>query len=111
MTDLRKLARNRECQIRVPGYCSGDPATVVLCHYRMPGMSGAGFKSPDWLGAYGCYACHAVVDRQTRTGFEVTECNLMLAEAVFRTLAILEREGIRLWGPPMRKMSNLTDWC
>ena len=35
MTDLTKIARDRECQIRVPGWCSFDPATVVLCHYRL----------------------------------------------------------------------------
>ena len=30
--NYRKEARGRDCQIRIPGVCSGDPSTVVLCH-------------------------------------------------------------------------------
>ncbi|EEY7289306.1 DUF1364 domain-containing protein, partial [Escherichia coli] len=27
MADLRKAARSRECQVRIPGVCNGNPET------------------------------------------------------------------------------------
>ncbi|ECK2143415.1 DUF1364 domain-containing protein, partial [Salmonella enterica subsp. enterica serovar Enteritidis] len=32
MADLRKAARGRECQVRIPGYCNHNPETTVLAH-------------------------------------------------------------------------------
>lgn len=97
MTDLRKLARDRTCTIRVPAVCTYGPETVVLCHYRLAGISGLGMKSPDLFGAYGCFKCHAVVDGQQKSDFTVTERKLMLAEGVLRTQAILVQEGVLIW--------------
>lgn len=51
-------------------------------------------KSPDWLGAFGCYRCHAIVDGQMNSAFTDGERRLMLAEATARTLLILINEGI-----------------
>lgn len=93
MTDLRKLAKGRDCTIRVPGYCLRHPETVVLCHFRLIGISGMSMKSPDWLGAFGCFACHQVVDGQQKSQFTVEQRRLMLAEGVFRTQLILADEG------------------
>lgn len=53
--NLRKLAKGKECQIRIPGVCCGDKDTVVLCHFRMAGISGAGLKSPDLLRRMGLF--------------------------------------------------------
>lgn len=97
MTDLRKLARNRECQIRVPSHCLRDTFTVVLCHYRLAGLSGMGIKSPDWCAAYGCFNCHQIVDGQKNSEFSHVERRLMLAEGVFRTQQILIDEGVLSW--------------
>ena len=94
MTPLRKLACGRACTIRLPGICNGNPETVVLCHYRLVGFSGSGMKSPDWLAAYGCSACHAAVDSQTKIAMLRADRQLALAEAVFRTLDILIGEGV-----------------
>lgn len=94
MTDLRKLARGQHCLIRVPGICTHTPETVVLCHYRMSGISGMGMKSPDLFGAYGCYACHAVVDGHQRCSWSRQELLIMLAEGVFRTQLILLESGV-----------------
>ncbi|WP_435653218.1 nuclease domain-containing protein, partial [Proteus mirabilis] len=44
MANLRKEARGRECQIRMPGVCNGNSETVVLAHYRMSGICGTGIK-------------------------------------------------------------------
>ncbi|EFO2125822.1 hypothetical protein DP030_24335 [Escherichia coli O106] len=33
MADLRKAARGRECQVRIPGVCNGNPETIrIECH-------------------------------------------------------------------------------
>ena len=96
MTDLRKLANGRECTVRVPFCCNGNPETVVLCHYRLLGLSGMGIKSPNWCGAYACSACHSAIDSGS-ANFSRDELNLMHAEGVLRTLAILESEGVKPW--------------
>lgn len=35
MADLRKAARGRECQVRIPGVCNGNPETTILAHIRL----------------------------------------------------------------------------
>lgn len=94
MTDFRQLARGRDCTIRVPQHCLRSPETVVLCHYRMSGLSGMGHKSPDWCAAYGCSACHDIVDGRSGSWkeFPMELRKWLLAEAVLRTLAILIEE-------------------
>ncbi|HGN0358339.1 TPA: nuclease domain-containing protein, partial [Proteus mirabilis] len=52
MANLRKEARGRECQIRIPGVCNGNSETVVLAHYRMSGICGTGIKPNDIFGAW-----------------------------------------------------------
>lgn len=91
MTDLRRQAIGRECQIRLPG-CQTAPC--CLCHYRLPGVSGMGLKSPDLLGAWGCAACHEKVDTTHRGDPGV---QLDFARAVLRTQAVLIREGVIHW--------------
>jgi hypothetical protein len=94
VTDLRKLAKGQQCLIRVPGYCTHTPETVVLCHYRLTGISGAGMKSPDLIAAYGCFGCHDVVDGRQKCSWSRQELLLMLAEGVFRTQLVLLERGI-----------------
>ena len=97
MTNLRKLARNQGCMIRVPGVCTNDRETVVLCHIRMIGVSGGGLKAPDLLGAYGCAACHAIVDGQTASEYDAGARRLMLLEGVMRTQYQLISQEIVRW--------------
>ena len=85
--NLRREAIDRECQIRLEG-CQVHPC--CLCHFRVIGISGMGMKSPDLLGAWGCYSCHTKVDTILRHD---TETQLDFAKAVFRTQAILLKEG------------------
>ena len=89
--NLRREAVGRQCQIRLPG-CTTEP--TCLCHFRMIGLSGIGMKSPDVFGAWGCASCHAKVDTEGRGN---TEVQLDFAKAVFRTQAILVREGVLRW--------------
>jgi hypothetical protein len=92
--NLRKEARDRPCQVRLPGICNGDPATTVLAHYRLAGLCGTGIKPPDLIGAHCCSACHDEVDGRTRTGIlSRAELKAAFAEGVMRTQAALIKEG------------------
>ena len=85
--NLRREAIDRQCQIRLDG-CQTAPC--CLCHFRIIGISGMGMKSPDLFGAWGCASCHEKVDTSMRHD---TETQLDFARAVFRTQAILLKEG------------------
>lgn len=65
MSKLTKLARGRECQVRLP-CCNHNPETTVLAHFRLAGICGIGMKPHDILGAWACSACHDEIDRRTR---------------------------------------------
>ena len=90
--NLRKLARGRDCMVRLPGICNFNPETTVLAHYRMHGLSGIGMKSPDIFGAWACSACHDEVDRRSRNMSE-SEAALFHLEGVLRTQYALILEG------------------
>lgn len=65
MSKIRESAKGEDCTIRLPRICSFNPEQTVLCHQNSAraGKGGAK-KSEDALGAYGCYSCHMIVDRQ-----------------------------------------------
>ena len=89
MSKLRKLAKGRDCKIRLPGVCNFNPETTVLAHYRLAGISGMGLKSPDLLGAWACSDCHAYVD----THKDDSTARAFL-EGVMRTQAQLVKEDV-----------------
>lgn len=63
VTPIRKAARNQDCTIQLPGICNRDPATSVLCHSNaLADGKGMGLKAPDTAAAFGCSACHDVLD-------------------------------------------------
>lgn len=91
---LRRLAKGRPCQVRLPQICNGDPATTVLAHYRMLPFNGTGVKPPDYMGAWCCSACHDAVDRRAKHDLlHYGELRLAHAEGVLRTLAELVKLG------------------
>ena len=92
MPDLRKAARGRECQVRIPGVCNFNPETTVLAHYRLAGTCGTAIKPDDTQAAWACSACHDEVDRRTRL-IDANDARLMHAEGVMRTQEILRKEG------------------
>lgn len=94
MSKLTDLARGQNCMIRLPGICSFDQSTVVLCHYRLAGECGTGIKPPDLLGAWGCDRCHSAVDGRLETEFTREYLRLAHAEACLRTIAELIRLGL-----------------
>ena len=93
MTDLRKYARGQDCQVRIPFVCNRDPATTVLAHIRLSGVSGMGIKAPDLLGAWACEACHSAVDYRTKTDLSPDVLRLYHLEGMARTIAKLIDEG------------------
>jgi hypothetical protein len=97
MADLRKLARDRPCMVRLPGICNRNPETTVLGHYRLSGMSGMGMKSPDIVGAWCCSDCHDTVDRRSNTQLDRDFVRLAHLEGVVRTINQLVEEGHIKW--------------
>ncbi len=65
MTDLRKLARGKDCMLRIPLVCNHDRETTVLAHVRR-GFYGMGTKPVDWCGVWACSACHDVYDERSK---------------------------------------------
>ena len=93
MTDLRKAARGRECQLRLPLICNHDPATTVLCHIRRGNTAGKGQKPNDLLGVVACSACHDELDRRTWR-LEQSELDRYLIDGWARTIDMWAREGL-----------------
>jgi hypothetical protein len=91
--NLRELARNKQCMVRLVGICNFDPATTVLAHFRMAGISGAGMKPPDLIGAWACHSCHDVVDGRRMTDMTREAVRLAFLEGVVRTQAALISYG------------------
>jgi hypothetical protein len=91
-TKLTKSARGRDCQIRLPGVCNGNPETVVLAHYRLSGTCGTGIKPNDLQGAWSCSACHDACDGRA-SHLPRDYVRLAHAEGVMRTQDLLIKEG------------------
>lgn len=85
------------CQIRIPGVCSFDPAKTVWCHANGSAAGKPlGGKSDDRLGAYGCNNCHDVYDRRRPPpdGMSYIEVRAHFADGHFRSLLILIEKGL-----------------
>lgn len=65
MSAITDSAQGMDCQIRLPGICRGGTETTVWAHSnRYADGKGRSIKAHDHNGAYACYWCHAVYDRQ-----------------------------------------------
>ncbi len=91
MKNLRKLAKNQQCQIRIPGVCSWNDEETVLAHISGAGI---GIKQPDILGAWACSRCHDAVDFRRNTMFTLDELQIMHYEGMVRTIKELIAMGI-----------------
>ena len=94
MTDLRKQANGRDCLVRLPGICNGDPSTVVLAHLSGGGI---GAKRIDLAAALACSACHDVLDGRTPTTINGDLLKLWHLEGVMRTIELWVSEGFVTW--------------
>ena len=95
--NLRKYAKGKDCQIRLPG-CNHNNDTVVLCHYRGP-STGTGLKEPDLLGAWGCQNCHDIVDGREKLphGYELRDVEIAFFEGIMRTQNYLIKHLFIKW--------------
>lgn len=88
--NLRKLAKGQRCQVRIVGICNFNPETTVLAHLRMAGITGAGMKANDLLGAWCCSACHSATESNPKFRKE-------FLEGVARTQNELVKMGVVKW--------------
>lgn len=91
MSKISKSAKGQECMVRIPGVCNFNPETTVLAHLN---GFGVGTKAPDYLAAYCCSACHAVIDGHTKSQHSADEIKIFHYEGVFRTQEILAHGGL-----------------
>ena len=89
MSAITDSARGQDCLIRLAGVCNHNRDTVVFCHFRLSGISGIGYKTDAPIGAYGCSACHSVVDSS-----KDPETQLDFAKGCLRTIESMWRRGI-----------------
>jgi hypothetical protein len=85
--NLRKLARDQPCMVRIPGICNFDPTTTVLAHIRRGGVGGMGIKPPDLCGVWACSSCHDVIDGRRVSEVPDGELEEYILDALCRTLA------------------------
>lgn len=90
--NLRNHARAKECKVRIPGICNRDDTTTVLAHLRLAGITGAGQKAPDILGAHACSCCHTATEKTQDLTLKVA-----FYEGIFRTQYELIKEGVLKW--------------
>ena len=93
MTNLRALARDQLCYVRLPDICSGDRQTTVLAHVRLIGVSGMGMKAPDLLACPACSRCHDAIDRRANMDLDRDYVRLAHYEGVLRWQCKLIQEG------------------
>lgn len=96
-TKIRASARDQECTLRFPGVCSFRTDTTVLCHSnQLADGKGMGLKAPDERAAYGCSACHDVLDGRRPRPQDMTYDHMLdlFKAGVRRTHEILIRKGL-----------------
>lgn len=90
---LRKLAKGKQCMVRLVGICNWNPETTVLAHIRRAHVAGAGQKPPDLCAVWACSACHDEIDRRTRNN-RLREIEGDLLDALVRQLAWYDQHEI-----------------
>lgn len=91
--NFRKLAKGRECMVRVPNVCSFNPEETILAHVRLAGLSGIGIKANDLFASLCCARCHDFCDARSHPDAPRETRQLYLLEGVLRTQAIWLAEG------------------
>lgn len=96
MTCLRQNARGRECVVRLPSICNGNPETTVLAHLKRGGWCGT-VKPPDICAVWACSACHDAIDGRVRTDLTREQIDAHLLGALCRQLVIYASKGMVKW--------------
>jgi hypothetical protein len=96
-TPIRRAARGQDCTLQILGVCNGDPSTVVLCHSnKLADGKGMGLKAPDTAAAFGCAACHDVLDgrRPRPDGMTLEDVDAYFGHGLKATHLILRTGGL-----------------
>ena len=94
---IRDSARGEDCQVRIIGACTNDPATTIWSHAPLQAAGkGRGWKSIDLAGAYCCTACDAVIDGQRPLPPGANRDSVLLDWFMghMRSLVILKQKGL-----------------
>ena len=97
LSKIRQSARGEDCTINLIGVCNYNPETVVWAHSnRYQDGKGMGLKAKDENGAYACYACHQVYDRQRKRPEHLSLDNVEEAftMAMMKSRQILKDKGL-----------------
>jgi hypothetical protein len=96
VSKIRESARGEECQVRIIGICTHDPATVIWSHARWDsGGKGGALKAIDLAGAYACTACDAAFDQlQNAHHLDRAQIDLDWFHGHLRSLVILKKKGL-----------------
>lgn len=90
---ITNAARSENCLINIAGICQNKTETTVFCHF--PDEShGIGRKSSDISGAFGCSACHDVVDGRVRSSDYDNHMEFYKRRAQTRTIHRLIELGV-----------------
>lgn len=93
--NLRDAARDKPCQVRIPGVCNGQNETTVLAHIGIAGTRGMGYKGPDLAAAWCCSDCHNVIDSRVPHPAGLTKETIRgyAMDGVLRTLTYISTSG------------------
>lgn len=91
---LRDSARGESCTLRLPGICTHDSETVVLCHLRDLAPSGMGTKPSDLHAVYACHACHDVIDGRRKVDMTPYEIGFEEGRALCETIMRFADKGL-----------------
>lgn len=95
MSKITDSAKDKECQVQIPGICNGNSKTVVWAHANsLQFGKGIGMKTHDLLGAYACQRCHDAYDRRIRTQHDREFVEKCFMEGHMKSLKILIEEGL-----------------
>lgn len=90
---IRASARGEDCTFQIVGVCNQQTDTTVLCH--LPDEShGMSRKADDLSSAYGCSACHDVIDGRVKHDWQPGEKDFYMRRAQSRTWRRLREKGI-----------------
>lgn len=96
-TKARQAAKMQDCTLQFMGVCNRNPETVVLCHSNlMEDGKGMGLKASDTKAAFGCCACHDVLDGRAPRPAWMSYLDMLglFAKAVDVTQAKLQTMGV-----------------
>lgn len=96
LTPIQESARGEQCTLQIHPWCNNNPETVVLCHLPSP-RKGVALKSDDRWAAYGCSACHDIIDfrnMEAANELGVLEIVRCMERGLYRTQNRLIEKGL-----------------